>query len=144
MMVDETLYQELIMDRARAPRHGRRLACFDAQAEGNNPMCGDRLMLQVRRDGSGVIEAVGFEARGCAISVASADLMAEAVCGLADEAAIALAGEFAGMVATGRIPPGGRFEQLGALAGVHEFRSRTRCATLAWSALERALVGDGR
>ncbi len=138
MLVDETLYQDLIMQRARAPLHGP-LRCYDAQAEGNNPMCGDQLTLQLRRDDHGAIEAVGFTARGCAISVASADLMADAVCGLTVDEAMALSGQFATMVQTGRIPQSEEFGQLQALAGVHEFRSRMRCATLAWSALERAL-----
>ncbi len=136
------LYQELIMERARAPRHGTPLACFDAQAEGNNPMCGDRLTLQVRHDERGAIEAVGFAARGCAISIASADLMADAVRGLGDGQGRALAKGFALMVTTGEVPDGREFEQLAALAGVHEFRSRIRCATLAWSALERALEDE--
>ncbi len=141
---DETLYQELILERARAPRNGIPLACFDAQAEGNNPMCGDRLRLQVKHDADGTIEAVGFDARGCAISVASADLMADSVRGLSDQDARRLWARFAEMVSTGDIPAGREFDQLGALAGVHEFRSRMRCATLAWSALERALLGDER
>ncbi len=141
---DETLYQELILDRARAPRNGAPLACFDAQAEGNNPMCGDRLRLQVKRDARGAIEAVGFEARGCAISVASADLMADSVRGLSVQDVRRLRARFGDMVSTGHIPADREFDQLGALAGVHEFRSRVRCATLAWSALEQALSEDDR
>ena len=140
---DEQLYQELIMERARTPRHGALLECFDAEADGNNPMCGDRLTLRVRRDEAGRIEAAGFHARGCAISVASADLMADAVRGLDAEGARALGERFAAMVATGEVPDDERFTELGALAGVHAFRSRVRCATLPWSALDRAL-GDGR
>ena len=140
---DEQLYQELIMERARTPRHGSLLECFDAEAEGNNPMCGDRLTLRVRRDDSGRIEATGFHARGCAISVASADLMADAVRGLDAEAARELGEQFGVMVATGEVPDDLRFAELGALAGVYAFRSRVRCATLPWSALDQAL-GDGR
>ena len=141
---DEQLYQTLIMDRARAPLNGSLLECFDAEAEGNNPMCGDRLTLRVRLDDGGRIEAAGFSARGCAISVASADLMADAVRGLDAGEARALGERFGAMVATGEVPADARFAELGALAGVHEFRSRVRCATLAWSALDRALSEGGR
>ncbi len=138
------LYQDLIMTRAREPRHGTRLACFDTEAEGHNPMCGDRLTLQVLRDPQGAIEAVGFEARGCAISIASADLMADAVAGLDRDAVTSLAAGFRDMVTTGAIPRDDRFVELASLAGVHEFRARVRCATLAWSALEHALSKDAR
>ncbi len=141
MLADETIYQELIMERAREPRHGAPLACYAAAAEGSNPMCGDRLTVQIRRDGAGSIAEVGFSARGCAISVASADLMADAVRGLDEPGVRALSGQFTRMVTTGDVPEG--VGALAALSGVHEFRSRVRCATLAWSALERAL-GDGR
>src|ERR1700712_4568400 len=72
------LYQEVILDRGRKPRHAQRLESFDAVAKGDNPMCGDRVEVWVKLD-SDTIDRVGFEARGCAISVASADLMAETV-----------------------------------------------------------------
>jgi nitrogen fixation NifU-like protein len=135
----ELMYQELILERARAPVHGAGIIPFDAEAEGNNPMCGDRLTVQVRRDGSGAIEAVGFHAKGCAITVASADLMADAVHGLSEAEARALASDFTLMVQSGTVPDDPRFEQLRALAGVHAFRSRIRCATLPWSALHEAM-----
>ena len=72
------LYQEVILDHGRNPRHGKRLAAFDVTAKGDNPMCGDRVQVWVKLDND-AIGAIGFEARGCAISIASADLMVEAV-----------------------------------------------------------------
>ncbi len=86
MMFDDLrdLYQETILERSRHPRHGKRPASFDATARGNNPMCGDRCQVFVRSADDGRIEEVGFEARGCAISLASADLMADAVAGKAN------------------------------------------------------------
>ncbi len=140
----EELYQDLILERARAPRHGSLLACHDAEAEGDNPLCGDRLTLQLRRDRAGRIEAVGFAARGCAISVASADLMADAVGGLDADAARALSAAFEGMISTGVVPADTAFGGLRALAGVHEYRARRRCATLAWTALGAALRAPPR
>ena len=141
-MADEQddLYQSVILDRARDPRHGSLLACYDAEAEGDNPMCGDRLTLRLRHDPSGRIIAAGFSARGCAISIASADLMADSVIGLDRERAQALAMRFTSMLRTGEVPDERPFETLGALCGVHAYRTRTRCATLPWSALVAALA----
>ena len=139
----DTLYQDLILDRSRAPRHGALLECFDAEARGDNPMCGDRVHLRLRRDDAGRIAEAGFAARGCAISVASADLMADGVIGLDAAAARSLSARFTAMVRTGEVPDDPAFAGLRALAGVHEYRSRLRCATLPWSALETAIGTDG-
>ena len=104
-MFDELrdLYQEVILDHGRRPRHGKRLAAFDASAQGDNPMCGDRIEVFVRKAGDGIGE-IGFEARGCAISIASADLMADVVTGKCAADARALFAEFREMARTGRMP----------------------------------------
>jgi nitrogen fixation NifU-like protein len=105
-------------------------------------MCGDRVQVFVRRAGDGSIAETGFEARGCAISVASADLMAEAVAGATPEQARALFGQFREMATTGRCEHDDpRLEALQPLSGVHEFPSRVKCATLPWHALAAALEG---
>ena len=141
----DDLYQALILERARSPRHGTLLSCHDAEAEGDNPMCGDRLTLRLRHDPSGRIEAAGFSARGCAITLASADLMAECVIGLDRAQAEALAARFSAMLSTGDVPDESPFEVLGALRGVHDYRTRRRCATLPWAALVAALgARDGK
>jgi nitrogen fixation NifU-like protein len=138
------LYQEVILDHGRRPRHGSRLAAFDATAQGNNPMCGDRVQVFVRHDAAGRIAETGFEARGCAISIASADLMAETVAGRTDAEARALAAQFRDMTRTGDATGGdAAIERLRPLAGVHEFPSRVKCATLPWHALLAALDGKG-
>jgi nitrogen fixation NifU-like protein len=143
MMFDDLrdLYQETILDRGRRPRHGRKLAAFDATAKGDNPMCGDRCQVFVRRDAQGRVAEVGFEARGCAISVASADLMADAVTGLGADDVRHLAEEFRGLVRTGQ-GDDPALDALRPLAGVHEYPSRVKCATLPWHALLAALTGD--
>jgi nitrogen fixation NifU-like protein len=140
------LYQEVILDHGRRPRHGRRLDSFDATAKGDNPMCGDRVQVWVRHDG-GAIADVGFEARGCAISVASADLMAETVRGRDDAGTRALFETFRTLVKTGTCPEcdaalSEPMERLAPLAGVHEYPSRVKCATLPWHALVAALDGS--
>jgi nitrogen fixation NifU-like protein len=125
------LYQALIMDRSKNPRHAGRPAHVDAQAEQKNALCGDQ--VQVFINGADV----RHESRGCAIMTASADLMAEAVSGKVASEIAALNKLFEKMVNSG-----GAEESLGALnalAGVSEYRSRIRCATLPWAALAQAL-----
>jgi len=131
------LYQSLIMDRARAPRHAGRPDSYDFEAQGDNPMCGDRVHVFVREAGT----VVHHEARGCAIMSASADLMADAVAGLDAPQISALRTAFEAVVNTGTADPS--IGDLNALAGVYEYRSRIRCATLPWSALGDALGAHG-
>ena len=139
------LYQEVILDHGRHPRHGKRLESFDATAKGDNPMCGDRVQVWLKLD-NGTIDAVGFEARGCAISVASADLMADAVKGRNPADTRALFAAFRDMARTGTCPHCAAdleapLERLAPLSGVHEYPSRVKCATLPWHALIAALDG---
>ena len=147
-MFDELrdLYQDVILDHGRKPRHGHRLAAFDASAKGDNPMCGDRVEVFVRRAPDGTIAETGFEARGCAISIASADLMAETVAGRTPQDARALFAAFRELARTGACPDcdpslAEPMERLAPLGGVHEYPSRVKCATLAWHALIAALDG---
>ena len=139
------LYQEVILDHGRRPRHGVRLDNFDATAKGDNPMCGDRVQVWVKFE-AGAIGRVGFEARGCAISVASADLMAETVQGRAKADTRALFEAFRQMARTGACPDcdpslAEPMERLAPLSGVHDYPSRVKCATLPWHALIAALDG---
>jgi nitrogen fixation NifU-like protein len=140
------LYQEVILDHGRKPRHGKRLDVFDASARGDNPMCGDRIEVFVRRDGETVAQT-GFEARGCAISVASADLMAESVAGRSAQDIGKMFARFRELATTGVCPDcdsDPAMERLLPLAGVHEYPSRVKCATLPWHALLAALEGEGK
>ena len=136
------LYQEVILDRGRKPRHGQRLAAYDVSAKGDNPMCGDRVEVWVKFDPDRSIAETGFEARGCAISVASADLMAEVVQGRGKAETKALFESFREMVRSGVCPEHDtNLERLAPLSGVHEYPSRVKCATLPWHALVAALDG---
>jgi nitrogen fixation NifU-like protein len=139
------LYQEVILDHGRRPRHAVRLDSFDSTAKGDNPMCGDRVQVWVKFDAD-TIGRIGFEARGCAISVASADLMAETVQGRAKADTRRLFEAFREMARTGNCPDcdaalAEPIERLNPLAGVHEYPSRVKCATLPWHALIAALDG---
>ena len=132
------LYQDVILEHSRHPRHQHRLDPFDGAAKGDNPMCGDRVEVRVRMADGRIAEAA-FEARGCAISVASADLMAAAVTGRAPADVRDLSQRFRAMVQTGACPECADMAALKPLAGVHEFKSRLKCATLPWDALQAAL-----
>ena len=136
-----TLYQQAVLDRARHPLHQRRLEPFDGAARGDNPMCGDRVEVRIRMGDDRLTEA-GFEARGCQISVASADMMAEAVVGLSPATIRSLAVDFRAMIVDGHAP-GSAMDALRPLAGVHEHKSRHKCATLPWDALLAALKESG-
>jgi nitrogen fixation NifU-like protein len=131
------LYQDVILDRSRNPRHMNRLERFDARAAGDNPMCGDQVEVRLCFGADGRVEDAAFEARGCAISLASADLMAETIRGLKEADIRALADEFRKLAKTGV----GRADlgELRVLAGVAEYPSRVKCATLPWTALVAAL-----
>lgn len=140
-----SLYQDLIIDHSRRPRNAGRLPEANRHAEGYNPLCGDRLEvhLEVR---AGVIAAASFEGTGCAISLASASLMTEALKGKSVAQAEALAADFRGMV-TGQPTDAAAMSQLGkleVLAGVREFPTRVKCATLAWHTCLAALHAQAK
>lgn len=136
------LYQEIIIDHNRSPRNFRRVEAPTHQAEGFNPLCGDRLTLYLRLR-EGVIEEVGFEGQGCAISVASASLMTEALKGKTEEEARRLFERFHELV-TRDVPADAALGKLAALTGVRAYPSRIKCATLCWHAMQSALRGERR
>lgn len=135
------LYSAEIRAHGREPRHARRLEDADATARGDNPMCGDRVQVWLRRSGDAVAE-LGFEARGCELTVASADLMCEAATGRTADDVRALSERVAEMARTGRCDAcDATLTRLRPLSAVHEYPSRVRCVTLPWSALVAALDG---
>lgn len=135
------LYSAEIRRHGRTPGHARRPEGFDASAKGDNPMCGDRVQVFVRRDGATISEA-GFEARGCEISIASADLMCEAVAGQPASQVQTLADHVEAMARTGRCEAcEAALERVKPLSAVHDYPSRVKCVTLPWRALLAALDG---
>ena len=144
-MFDEVrdLYNQTILARGRNPLHMRPLVDFDATAKGDNPMCGDRVEVWVKLAGDGSIAHTGYKARGCEISVVSADLMVEAVQGLPPASTKALFDAFRTMVQTGECPDCAQdLAALQPLSAVHKYKSRVKCATLPWHALIAALDGS--
>jgi nitrogen fixation NifU-like protein len=131
------LYQEVVIDHGRRPRNFGPLPGANHEAEGFNPLCGDRLTLRLKV-GDGVIQDARFEGAGCAISTASASLMTEALKGRTQAEVETLFKDFHALV-TGEASPAGELGKLEVLAGVREFPARVKCATLAWHTLQAAL-----
>jgi nitrogen fixation NifU-like protein len=138
------LYQELILEHCKRPRHCHPLAGANCRIEGSNPLCGDTITLYLDLDHECVRE-ISFQGAGCAISTASASLMTESVQGKSRAEAVALFERFHHLV-TGQSPATAEDPVLGDLvvfAGVAAFPMRVKCATLAWHALRAALRGEG-
>jgi nitrogen fixation protein NifU and related proteins len=132
------LYQEVIFDHYRKPRNFHPLATANRKALGFNPLCGDRMTLYLIVE-DGVIKDAGFEGVGCAISMASASLMTEQLKGKSEQEAEALFAHFHELVTHEHVPPAPDLGKLEVLAGVREFPTRVKCATLAWHTLHAAL-----
>jgi nitrogen fixation NifU-like protein len=130
------LYQEVILEHNRHPRNFGAPAAANRRAEGNNPLCGDRVTVYVDL-ADGRLRDVAFEGAGCAISTASASLMTEALKGLTLDEARALFGSFHQLVTQGS--DGEDLGDLAVFTGVREYPMRVKCATLAWHALMAAL-----
>lgn len=129
------LYQQTILDHSREPRNFGPLAGANRNAEGYNPLCGDRIALHLDV-ADGVIRNARFEGAGCAIETASASLMTEAIKGLREDEALQLLERMRAMLTgVAAAEPG----KLAALAGVREFPQRIKCATLPWHTMAAAL-----
>lgn len=131
------LYQDVILDHSRHPRNFGRPDDSNREAQGNNPLCGDRVTVYLHIDGE-VIEGASFEARGCAISLASASMMTEMVKGRTVAEARDLFDRFHRLV-TEEDGDGDGLNELEALSGVREFPMRIKCATLPWHTMNAAI-----
>jgi len=134
------LYQEIIIDHSRNPRNSGQLETATGEAKGNNPLCGDRVTVYVEL-GDGKIVDAAFEARGCAISIASASMMTEHIKGLTVEQAQIAHEEFNNHLTKSEAPDLKQESELAALMGVRNFPTRIKCATLPWHTFIVALKG---
>jgi nitrogen fixation NifU-like protein len=138
------LYQEVILDHSRHPRHFGALEGATHTAEGYNPLCGDRVKIYLALDDAGRIESITFEGKGCAISQSSASLMTDMLTGRTVAEAEKMMGGFLHLVKgeadTGELDADDR-EKLEVMAGVSAFPMRVKCATLAWHTMKSALEG---
>ena len=136
------LYREIVMEHNWKPRNFRKLEGATHQGEGFNPLCGDKITLYLDSAG-GVIDDIGFEGSGCAISRASASMMTEALKGKTAAEARQIFDAFRQMLTN----PGEEYDadtlgDLEVLSGVSEFPIRIKCATLAWHTLKATLDGE--
>jgi nitrogen fixation NifU-like protein len=138
-----SLYQELVVERARRPLHAGDVEPADGAADGTNPLCGDKVHVTLSLGEADEVLLVRHRTRGCAICAASADLMAESVRGRTRPEARQLFGHFEQLLQQGQaaLEPDTRAQLglLNAFADLHDYRSRRKCATLPWSALLAAL-----
>jgi nitrogen fixation protein NifU and related proteins len=137
------LYQEVILDHSRHPRHYGVLGGATHSGEGYNPLCGDRVKIYLHVDAAGRISDIGFEGKGCAISQASASLMSDMLAGRTIDEADKLMGGFLHLVKGEDAAElqGDDRDRLDVMAGVSAFPMRVKCATLAWHTMKSALEG---
>jgi nitrogen fixation NifU-like protein len=136
------LYQEVILDHGRRPRNFGPIAAASHQANGHNPLCGDKVTVFLALEDGRVVD-VRFQGSGCAISIASASLMTEAIKGKTEAEIRAMFARFhAGLTAADQAAASDALADLDKLAvfgGVREFPLRVKCATLPWHTLVAAL-----
>jgi len=135
------LYQEIILEHSRKPKNAGTLDDADGEAKGNNPLCGDRISVYVKLEGDRIADAK-FDARGCAISVASASMMTDLLKGKTVDEAKAESERFTGLLTGKDAPDLAEDDELAALMVVREFPTRIKCATLPWHTFAAALDGN--
>jgi nitrogen fixation NifU-like protein len=134
----DELYREIILDHYRNPRNRGSLDQPSATSEGDNPLCGDEVRVDLDiRDGR--VFDVRFLAKGCSISQASASMMTEAIRSRSLAEVESLFETFKGMMYGADEVDMEALGDLEALQGVRKFPVRVKCATLAWNTLQGAL-----
>ncbi len=134
------LYQEVLLDHGKNPRNHRTIDDPTSLAHGNNPLCGDVLVVFMMVD-NGIITDMSFKGDGCAISVASASIMTQVLKGKTIEEADSLFNLFHKMCTEDGVvvEENDDTERLHVLAGVRTFPLRVKCATLAWHTMNAAI-----
>ncbi|OLP18441.1 SUF system NifU family Fe-S cluster assembly protein [Leptolyngbya sp. 'hensonii'] len=133
------LYQQVILERYKKPRYKGKTDPVHRQQRGHNPSCGDTIELTLKLNEAGTqIEEVRFEGEGCAIAMASADLMAEALRGKQVDEALEMVQRFQAMM-KGQAEFPQELRKLNVMQGVSQFPVRIKCATLTWHTLKAAL-----
>ncbi|MDX2272224.1 MAG: SUF system NifU family Fe-S cluster assembly protein [Cyanobacteriota bacterium] len=134
------LYQQVILERYKKPHHRGQTDPVHRRQRGHNPSCGDTIDLTLHLDADEqTIIDVKFEGEGCAIALASADLMADALRGSPLGEAMTMIEQFQKMMqGNWEFPRSQR--ALNAMQGVAQFPVRIKCATLPWHTLKYALT----
>ncbi|MGE5656317.1 MAG: Fe-S cluster assembly sulfur transfer protein SufU [Actinomycetota bacterium] len=138
------LYQQVILEHYKKPKHRGRTDPVHRYQKGHNPSCGDTIELTLKlNQGGDAIEDVKFEGEGCAISMASADLMADAMRGKTLDEALEMVQRFQEMM-KGQAEFPKDLRKLNVMQGVAQFPVRIKCATLTWHTLKAALESAGK
>jgi len=137
----DALYRDTVLDHYRSPRGHKPLDRIDLAREGQNPVCGDKIELSLKVSGDHV-EDIEVHCKGCAISVASASMLAELLPGKSKVEVLKLAEAFKQMMHGHPPPPDLDMGDLDALEGVKQFPVRIKCALLAWMTMIDALRDD--
>ena len=134
------LYQEVILDHHKKPRNFHKLEHANRQADGYNPLCGDKLSVYLQIE-NGTVKDIGFVGTGCAISTASASMMTESLKGKTEAEAKAIFERFHHLVTDHSEPQPDQavMGKLVVFSGVREYPVRVKCATLAWHTMRAAL-----
>lgn len=130
----DDMYREVILDHYRAPRGRKVIDRSDISSKGYNPACGDELTLAVKVEND-IVEDVHIDCKGCAISTASASMLAETIKGMSLSEAQKLAGVVRKMLKGEDVTIPDDFGDLDSLRGVRQFPVRIKCALLAWLTL---------
>lgn len=139
----QEIYRHRVLEHSKHPHNFRHPSNANREAIGFNPLCGDKITIYLQMDDD-LIRDIAFEGSGCAISVASASMMTEAICGRSAAEAEQLIATAQNIFATGATADSKDLAELEALAGVSKYRSRIKCAALAWSAATAALSGTNQ
>ena len=137
----DDLYQDIILDHYRKPRHKGHLDDPELRSEGFNPFCGDQVVLTMDMD-DGHIAHVAFQGQGCSISQASASILTDHLEGKTLEEAEDLVRTFKGIMAGEEVTEEQEDElgEIVALQGVRKFPIRIKCALLGWTTLQDAIA----
>lgn len=136
----DELYEAIILDHYRNPRNTAPVESPDIDLEVNNPFCGDEFQIQLKIEDD-TVSRVGITGRGCAISQASASLLAELVEGKTSSEVRTSVSAFRRLLKGEEVSDDEK-EMLGdieALSGVRKFPIRIKCALLSWVGLDDAL-----
>ena len=135
-------YQQIILSHARKPKNKGKTNPIHRQNQGENPFCGDKVDLTLMLDETETkIEDIKFEGAGCALCLASADLMADAVKGKDISEALSMVEEFRNMLMR-ETEIKAPLEKLNIMKSVAQFPMRIKCVTLAWHTLKKALFAE--
>ena len=137
----DNIYTAALMEHNAHPDYKYDLEDATHEHEGINPSCGDEMVLKIKLDGD-IIEEAAFTGHGCAVSQASADIMAELITGETVEEAKRLSGLFIGMIQGNELSDEDRedLDEAAELQSISRMPARVKCAELAWRTLNGILA----